>query len=239
MWVMWAVAGMGVLLAAMALKRGPFGLSGAAGIAVPFVCLPLASGVVSWYRLSRAAVVPAGMPHGVVRAAAPAWGNMAGQNQNASWGLPPRKVQLTVRGYAYTAGAAVSAVFVAWLLSLILRGIGGFSGISPTRFALAIFGCSYTLWSCACFVRNRIREKRLFADGEISQGRVLNRSDGYYWSYRPRIVYSYRDTKGTRFQRRATDFSSRLYEDTPVHVFYDPASPRESAAIEGSLYRIG
>jgi hypothetical protein len=52
-------------------------------------------------------------------------------------------------------------------------------------------------------------------------------------------VYSYRDSSGKGFQNRVTDFSNKLYEEMPIHVFYDPLNSCESAALESSLYRVG
>jgi hypothetical protein len=52
-------------------------------------------------------------------------------------------------------------------------------------------------------------------------------------------VYSYRDASGKGFQNRVTDFSNKLYEEMPIHVFYDPLNSCESVALESSLYRVG
>jgi hypothetical protein len=52
-------------------------------------------------------------------------------------------------------------------------------------------------------------------------------------------VYRYRDLGGKLFQNCATDFSNTLYEDMPLHVFYDQLDSCESAALESSFYRVG
>jgi hypothetical protein len=52
---MWVVAGVGVLMASAAWIKGPYGVSGAAMIAAPFILLPLSSGLVTKYRLSQIA----------------------------------------------------------------------------------------------------------------------------------------------------------------------------------------
>jgi hypothetical protein len=90
------------------------------------------------------------------------------------------------------------------------------------------------LWSCVSFYRNRFRERSLFINGELSRGIVMTQSSTQLGS---RIVYSYKDENGNGFQKRATDFSKKLYEEMPIHVFYNPLNSRESAVLEGSLFR--
>jgi hypothetical protein len=236
MWDMWLVAGVGVLLASTAWIRGPYGVSGAAMIAIPFVLLPLASGLVTKYRLSRlAGVHPDRQQRAVDGETASAIRTVAGHERDASLAMRPRVVRLTMRGYLYTAGMTVLTAFVLWLLSLRLRGISGPSNVAIAKHVFAIFVYSWALWSCASFFRNRIRERRLFMNGELSQGYVLNQSETPFGRH---IEYNYSDMSGTAFQKWATDFSKTLYEEMPIHIFYDPLNPRESAALESSLYRL-
>lgn len=68
---MWAVAGLGVLLAVTASMRGTFGMRGAVLLAVPFVALPLSSGLVAKYRLSRIAEIQPGRPGQAVHGTTP------------------------------------------------------------------------------------------------------------------------------------------------------------------------
>ena len=91
------------------------------------------------------------------------------------------------------------------------------------------------LWSCVSFFSNRIRERRLFMNGELLQGTVVSRSDTRAGR---QIVYCYRDCRGHGFQNRTADFSNRLYEEMPVHVFYNPLDSRQGAALEASLYTV-
>jgi hypothetical protein len=131
---------------------------------------------------------------------------------------------------------ALVTAFVLWLLSLVLRGIAGPSNLATIGkgvVALAIW--SWALWSCISFFRNRIRERRLFMNGELSLGVVVTQSGTEFGS---RIVYRYRDATGNSFQNRATDFSKKLYEEMSVHIFYNPLNPSENAVLEGSLYQI-
>ncbi|MGC1482900.1 MAG: hypothetical protein WA789_03815 [Candidatus Acidiferrum sp.] len=235
---MWLVSGVGVLLAATASMAEPFGIRGALGIAVPFVALPLGSGLATKHRLTRIAALETSAKQGTVGGTKPvlATPGAAGQDKDASLAMRPRTVRLTVRGYMNIAGVAMAMTFVLWLLSLVLRGIADPSSGTITKTVVALFVWSWALWSCFSFFRNRIRERRLFVNGELSQGCVLIQSRTRYGS---QIVYSYRDASGNGFQNRVADFSKKLYEEMPIHVFYDPLNSRESAALESSLYRIG
>lgn len=71
-------------------------------------------------------------------------------------------------------------------------------------------------------------------NGELSRGAVITQSNSQLGS---RIVYRYTHGNGNAFQSRATDFSRRLCEEMPIHVFYNPLNSRESAVLEGSLFR--
>jgi hypothetical protein len=239
MWAMWLLSGLGLLMAATAWVRGPYGIRGALQIAVPFVALPIGSGLVTWYRLSKVAVRQRDstkqVVHGPTAAASPTLA-VRERMHDVSYAMRPRVVRLTTRGYLYSAGMALVTAFVLWLLSFSLQGIAGPSNADRTKSAFILLVWGFSLWSCVSFYRNRIREKRLFTNGEVSEGVVLTQSDARIGS---RIVYSYRDGGGSSFQNRAIDFSNKLYEEMSIHVFYDPLNPRESAALEGSLYLVG
>ena len=64
MWATWAVSAIGVFLAATAWGR--WGISGALAIAVPFIALPVSSGLLTRYRLSTIAVKQPGASEHVV-----------------------------------------------------------------------------------------------------------------------------------------------------------------------------
>jgi hypothetical protein len=235
----WMVSGIGVLLASTAWMKGRADLGIALGLAVPFVALPIGSGLVAKYRLSRIADVRPRSPLQVVHgAAAGATREVADQGNDLSTAMRPRTVRLTMHGYMYIAGVAMATAVVLWLLRLSvgLWGSAGRSSGGIVKEVLALFVWGWTLWLCISFFRNRIRERQLFANGELSQGFVLRRTET---RYRTLITYSYRDATGNGIQNRATDFSGRLYEEMPIHVFYDPANSRISAALESSLYRVG
>jgi hypothetical protein len=72
-------------------------------------------------------------------------------------------------------------------------------------------------------------------NGELSQGVIVTQYGTQLGSH---IVYGYRDGSGNALQNRATDFSKKLYEEMPIHVFYNPLDSRESAVLEGSLFQL-
>ncbi len=236
----WTASGIGVLLAATAWMRGRADLRTALGLAVPFVALPIGSGLVTRYRLSRIAAVRPRSPQEVVHGAALAGATreVADQAKDLSMTMRPRTVHLTMRGYTYIAGAAMATAVVLWLLllSVGLWAAAGQSSGGIVKEVLALFVWGWALWSCISFFRNRIRERPLFANGELSQGLVSRR---IATRYRTLITYTYRDATGNGFQKRATDFSSKLYEEMPIHVSYDTTNSGVSAPLKSSLYRVG
>lgn len=237
MWAMWMVSGLGVIMAVAAWVRGPYGIRGAMQIAVPFVALPVGSGLFTWYRLANIVV---GQPYSnrqVLDGATAVSATAAASERvnDVSLSMRPRPVRFTMRGYLYCAGMTLITALVLWLLSVGLQGIAGPSNADRAKSLFALLIWSLALWSCISFFRNRIRERRLFIDGEVSEGVVLTQSESRVGS---RIVYRYRDRSGSGFENRATDFSNKLYEEMSIHVFYNPLDSRESAALEGSLYQV-
>jgi hypothetical protein len=65
-------SGIGVLLASTAWARGTLDLGGALGLTVPLVALPIGSGFVSNYRLSKIAAIRPDSPQQAFHSAAPA-----------------------------------------------------------------------------------------------------------------------------------------------------------------------
>ena len=221
---------MGVVLAALALK-GPSGAQGALLISIPFVLLPIASGIVTRVRLSRI-----GARHTDAKApsVAPATQDDTIPSNDFAFAPPPRAVRLTNRGYVYSFGMTLATAFVLWLLSFGVRGLLSPSSAGKTKSLFMVVVWTTFLWSCVSFYRNRLRERRLFTHGELSRGIITTQSNTQLGS---RIVYIYNDAVGKGFQNRATDFSKKLYEEMPIHVFYNPLDSNESAVFEGSLFQ--
>jgi hypothetical protein len=185
---MWLVVGIGVLLAA-AIK-GPYGITGAALIAVPFVLLPLISGMITKYRLSTLLSAQPRAPQAVIHEANSASAVLAlvEPENNSSITMKPRIVRLMPRGYLYIAGMAMFSAFLVWVLAFVLRGIANSWNIATVKYIVAILLSSWALWSCFSFFRKRVGEKQLFANGRFSQGRILKSIRNAIWeSHRVRL----------------------------------------------------
>ena len=233
-WASWAASVAGVVLTASVLK-GPGGAEGALLISIPFVLMPFASGLVTRYRQSKIAVRHVGAKTPPAASLAEATRDDTTSQNDASFAARPRAIRFTKRGYIYSFGMALATAFVLWVMSIGLRGLVGPSGASKTKSVFIVALWSVFLWSCVSFYRNRLRESRLFIHGELSRGIIVTQSSTQLGS---RIVYSFKDGNGKGFQNRATDFSKRLYEEMPIHVFYNPLDSRESAVLEGSLFQL-
>jgi hypothetical protein len=233
-------AALGIVLAAVAWVRGPYGFSGAAMIGSVLIVLPGGYALVALNRRSRLQKLQETI--GESGAASPSVANReipAFRIDPLRFAIRPRKLRVSLRGWLYSAGMAASALFWLWLLSVLVSSLkGGFAGVfwrSLLGFALA----AWTLGQCILFFRNRVREWQLFRDGEVSPGRVLARGRKRYWHFSiSQIVYEFRDGGQRLFQKRETDFPEQLYEEMALHVFYDRDDPRRSVALEGSLYRV-
>lgn len=235
MWVMLGFSVVGVLLTAKAWMAESLGPRMALGVAILVVALPFGSGIVTRYRLSKIVVARRQVSTPVSdRTSAPAKDDPL-LPSDASLTIRPRAVRFTKRGHIYSVGMALATAFVLWVLSFGLRGLLGPSGAGKMKSVLVVVLWTVFLWSCVSFYANRIRERRLFLNGELSRGIVMAQSNTQLGS---RIVYSYSDKNGNGFQNRATDFSKKLYEDMPVHVFYDTNNSRASVILEGSLFQL-
>lgn len=232
-WASWGASVVGVVLAAFALK-GPWGAEGALLIAIPFVLLPLASGLVARFRLSKIVVRQIGAKVPAAGPVAEATRDDTTSQNDASFAARPRAIRFTKRGYICSFGVALATAFVLWVMSIGLRGLVGPSGAGKTKSVFIVALWTVFLWSCVSFYRNRLRERCLFIHGELSRGIIVTQSGTQLGS---RIVYRYNDGNGNSFQNRATDFSKKLYEEMPIHVFYNPLDSRESAVLEGSLFQ--
>jgi hypothetical protein len=234
MWASWVVSIAGIVLAAFTVK-GPWGIEGVLLVAVPFVLLPFASGLVTRYRLSKIPVRHVGAKTPPTASVAAATRDCATSQNDALFAARPRAIRFTKRGYIYSFGVALATVFVLWVMSISLRELVGASGANKTKSVFIVVLWSVFLWFCASFCRNRVREGRLFIHGELSRGTIVSQFNTELGS---RIVYSFKDGNEKVFQNRATDFSKRLYEEMPIHVFYNPLDSRDNAVLEGSLFQL-
>jgi len=231
------LSGLGVLLAVTAWIRGPFGVGGALMVASAFLTLPLASGLLAKYRLSKIGAVAATAPHLGTLYTAPALETPTGRDtiNDAALAMRPRRARLSARGYVYLWSMGVVTALVAFLVYRCLQILATSPGISTVPALLLVLVCGVLLWQCFSFFRNSVREKRLLSNGELSHGFVVTQSNSRNGS---KIVYRYQDSVGNVHFSRVTDFSGKLCEQMPIHVFYNPLNSGISATLEGSLYRV-
>jgi len=238
MWTTFLLSGVGVLLAVTAWIRGANGIKDALIIAVAFLALPLASGLVARYRLSKIGELPPGVSQQAAFAQPPGLPTPNGTDpvKDPALSMRPRQARLSMRGYVYVAAMTVVTALVMFLLYRCVQILAASSKSSIVWAMLLVLSWGAVLWQCISFFRNRIREKWLLTNGELSHGFVVNQSTTRNGSL---IVYRYRESMGSAYQFRVTDFSNKLCDQMPIHVFYEPLDSRMSAALESSLYRIG
>jgi hypothetical protein len=94
---------------------------------------------------------------------------------------------------------------------------------------LVIYGNAFA------FFRNRFRERRLLANGEVTSGYVTAQNNG---PYTQSIQYRFRLPVGKLATGRCNDASRSLYEGMTVPVFYDAENPTRSIPLDCSLTRI-
>lgn len=157
-------------MAVAAWVRGPLGIRGAMQIAVPFVALPVGSGLFTWYRLANIVVRQPNSNLQVVDGATALSATAATSEcvNDVSLAMRPRAVRFTLRGYLYCAGMTLVTAFVFWLPSVVLQGFARPSNADRTKSLFALLIWSLALWSCISFFRNRIRERRLFINGTVN-----------------------------------------------------------------------
>jgi len=220
------------------IKGGTQRTGGVIGLALAAVALPLVLALVTKRRISGLGAPPPCTPQEPIHEAAPPLTTTAAAEQEKDILLAtrPRKVRFTSQGYAVVFGMVFATQLVAGSLFVAVLGISGQWHFAILKNVLALLLWSSLLWRCVSFFRNRIRERRLFSDGELSHGFVVNRAKTGLGT---QIVFRYRDFTGKLFQNHATDFSGSLYEDMPLHVFYNQLDSCHSAALESSLFRVG
>lgn len=143
----------------------------------------------------------------------------------------PRRVRLRLKG-TITAVAFVLFTFVG-INAVVLLGIGrrdsspgkdGFVVLLPFLFMILVF--------VAAFAVPLVRDKRnvpLLRDGELAFGRVISQQTVQQGkaSY-SRIDYEFQTNAGQQVRNSVRDFTSAVFEDMTVPVFYDPLDPSKN-----------
>jgi hypothetical protein len=85
------------------------------------------------------------------------------------------------------------------------------------------------------FLRNRMRERELISNGELTTGFIMLQENNRYTQ---NIAYGYKDMAGSSLTGRCSDASHSLYEGMTGAVFYDPRKPERSVLLEAGLTRL-
>lgn len=228
------VAILGLIMASIAGIGGSYGFSGAAMIGMAFIGFPGAFGLIAFLRISklREARAKTSVRDGELLAAIRKHRAIL-QDQSTLFLLRPRRVRLSGRGWLYFLGVAGISILLVLGMSFFVKEIERDLTKDVFKNFLGIGIFIFWLWQCFSFFRNRIREWKLFQNGEVAVGEVMQKNSTRYTN---NIVYGFRDTANCGFQKRETDFPGMLFEEMSVHVFYDRDDPRQSVALESSLY---
>lgn len=85
------------------------------------------------------------------------------------------------------------------------------------------------------FFRNRLRERHLIANGEVTSGYVFAEQNNRYTQS---IRYRFQDATGRVITAKCNDPSRSLYEGMTIPVFYDLENPKRSLPLPCSLTTI-
>ena len=82
------------------------------------------------------------------------------------------------------------------------------------------------------FFRNRLRERQLLANGELTSGYVTAQNNN---RYAQSVQYSFKLSDGRVAVGRCADASRSLYEGMSIPVFYDVDNPTRGIPLDCSL----
>ena len=148
----------------------------------------------------------------------------------------PRKLKMTWKGRFYLVFALVVVIlFTVYGLPGLWSEFNNphsshgriWSLVAPL---VVIYGYSFV------FFRNRLRERRLLSNGELTSGYVTAQNTGHYTQQS--IQYCFKLSGGRLEFGRCNDASRSLYEGMTVPVFYDADNPKHSIPLDCSLTKI-
>jgi hypothetical protein len=144
----------------------------------------------------------------------------------------PRRLKTTWKGRGYWAFAlVVVGLYTLYGLPAAWRGfrIQHSRDVNDWKLPVEVA----TIYGPFCFfLRNRIRERQLLANGELATGYVTAQSNGRYTQS---IDYWFRRSDGTVFTGHCNDASRSLFEGMTVAVFYDAQDPRRSVPLDCAM----
>lgn len=147
----------------------------------------------------------------------------------------PRKLKTTWKGRSYwTFALAVVGLYTLYGLPAAWRGfrIQHSRDVNDWKLPVEVA----TIYGPFCFfLRNRIRERQLLANGQLTTGYVTAQSNRRYTQS---IDYGFRRGDGTIITGRCNDASRSLLEGMTMAVFYDAQHPRRSVPLDASMTMI-
>jgi hypothetical protein len=226
------VLSLAAVIGAVVLFKNPNNRGIAAGVALAFGGLPAFWASRARWDLRRLSNAP--------KATGVEQGPLAPRVEQERWpgleSLPrPRRLKLSWRGRIYALMAVAGGPFGLYLVAMgigegLRRGGSGASGVwSLPIVAVVICFCLFA------FVRNRLRERRLLAEGAVATGYVVHQETNRYTQS---IAYRFQDAAGRTFTARCTDPSRSLYEGMTTPVFYDATRPAQSIPLDCALTKI-
>jgi hypothetical protein len=146
----------------------------------------------------------------------------------------PRKLRMTWKGRIYVVlMLALVILFTIYALQNYWTELNHHA--LEQRSWLLIWAILVVYGSAFVFFRDRLRERRLLANGELVSGFVTEQSNE---RYAVSIKYRFKLPAGNFVFCRCNDASRSLYEGMTVPVFYDPENPTRSIPLDCSLTRI-
>jgi hypothetical protein len=147
----------------------------------------------------------------------------------------PRKLKTTWKGRGYWAFAVVGVgLYTVYGLPAAWREFRVPHSWNGNDLMLVIPVAMVYGWFFI-FLRNRIRERQLLANGELTTGYVTAQRNGRYIQT---VDYCFRRAGGELVTSRCHDASRSLFEGMTVPVFYDAHDPQRSVPLECSMTTI-
>jgi hypothetical protein len=147
----------------------------------------------------------------------------------------PRKLKMTWKGRFYLVFAlVVVSLFTVYGLPALWSEFNNPHSSHGKNWTLVaplavIYGYSLA------FFRNRVRERQLLGNGELTSGYVTAQNNGRYTQS---IQYCFKLSGGRLEFGRCNDASRSLYEGMTVPIFYDANNPKRSIPLDCSLTKI-
>jgi hypothetical protein len=241
------IAGIGVILAVVVLARNPNQPSGAVAMVFAFCGLPLFYAFQASHQLRRLrnlSFLP-NVASGETMTVSQT--GLAGDSPSKTMvfkqkefpeltRIPrPRKLRMTWKGRGYLAITLLAvSLYTLYGLPASWSEFKNPNSKHARDWTLVIPMAVVYGYSLG-FLRNRLRERQLLSNGDLTTGYVIAQNNGRYI---PTIQYCFTLSGGRLITGRCTDASRSLYEGMTVPVFYDMGNPENSMPLDCSLTKI-